>query len=64
MKERHKGDPGKLALASKLRRQTTLPMKWITNRLSMGTWKSASVQIYRWTQAQTNESKARDESIL
>jgi hypothetical protein len=64
MEQRHKGDPGKLALAGKLRRETTLPMKWIAKRLSLGTWKSASVRICKWNQAQAKEPGARDESIL
>jgi hypothetical protein len=64
MERRHKGDPGKLALAAKLRRETTLPMKWITQRLKMGTWKSASVQIYKRNRSQAIKPEAMDVSIL
>jgi putative transposase len=66
LKQRHKSDPGKVAMASKLRRETILPMKWITTRLNMGTWKSASVQIYRWkgTEEQQPEPEPLDVSLL
>jgi putative transposase len=37
-----KGEPGKVRLARRLRQETTLPLKWIAHRLSMGTWKSVS----------------------
>ena len=61
---RPKGDPGKLALAGRLRRETVLPMKWIANRLRMGTWKSARVQIYRQNQSQTTQPDPVDVSLL
>ena len=49
---RHKSDPGKLALAARLRRETTLPMKWMTARLRLGTWKSAGTRLQTWKKAQ------------
>jgi hypothetical protein len=57
--KRHKGDPGKLALAARLRRETTLPMKWISTRLPMGTWRSASTRLQTWKKTQERkEDKA------
>jgi hypothetical protein len=35
--ERHKGDVQKLKLARRLRRETTMTLNWIAERLSMGT---------------------------
>ena len=37
LKARRKGEPRKVDLARKLRSQTTLPLAWIAERLSMGT---------------------------
>jgi REP-associated tyrosine transposase len=34
---RRKGDPGKVALADRLRRETTMTLAWIAQRLQMGT---------------------------
>ena len=39
---RAKSDPGKLALAALLRRETTMGGRWITERLQMGHWRSAA----------------------
>ena len=46
--ERRKSDPAKLALAARLRRETTLTVGWIANRLHLGTRKSAAVKLHRW----------------
>jgi putative transposase len=48
--QRGKSDPGKLALAAQLRRETTLPIKWIAARLQLGTSKSANSNLHRWMQ--------------
>jgi len=48
--QRAKSDPGKLALAARLRRETTLPIKWIAARLQLGTSKSANSNLHRWMQ--------------
>ena len=54
LSQRPKSDPAKLALASRLRRETTLPLKAIAARLHMGTWKSLNAKLYRWRK--TNET--------
>jgi hypothetical protein len=46
-----KGDPVQLALATRLRRETTLSHRWIADRLLLGAWKSANTRLHRWCQA-------------
>lgn len=48
MSERPKSDPGKLALAARLRRETTLTLPWMSARLHAGTWKSLNAKLQRW----------------
>jgi putative transposase len=35
---RPKSDPGKVAIARRLRRETTMSLKWVAQNLAMGTW--------------------------
>jgi hypothetical protein len=44
LRQRGKSDPAKLALAARLRRETTLPIKRIAARLQSGTSKSSQQQ--------------------
>ena len=46
--QRHKSDPSKVAIGARLRRETTLPVRWIADRLQMGTWKSARTRLQEW----------------
>src|ERR1043165_1993420 len=39
---RRKGDPQKVQMAGQLRAQTTMTLKWIAQRLKMGTWTHVS----------------------
>jgi REP element-mobilizing transposase RayT len=48
LKQRPKSDPAKLAMAARLRRETTLTLPWITTRLQAGTWKSFAAKLHRW----------------
>ena len=41
-----KGDPRKVAIARRLRQETTMTLKWIAERLRMGTWTYVSNLIY------------------
>jgi hypothetical protein len=41
LSKRRKGDPVKVALALRLRQETTLTLKWIAHRLHMGRWEYA-----------------------
>jgi len=42
LRNRRKGDPGKVEIAWRLRRETTMTLRWIADRLHMGTWTSVS----------------------
>ena len=42
LSRRRKGDPAKIELASRLRARTTMTLKWISQRLRMGTWTHVS----------------------
>jgi len=42
---RRKGDPLKIALARRLRLETTMPLKWICQRLAMGSWKAINRRL-------------------
>ena len=43
-----KSAAGKLALAARLRRETTMPLKWIAARVCLGTSKSANSKLHIW----------------
>jgi REP-associated tyrosine transposase len=43
---RRKGDAVKLRLAARLRRETPMTLKWIAERLKMGTWKHLNNRLY------------------
>jgi len=45
--QRRKSDPVKIALAQRLRRETTMPLKWICQELKMGAWKSVNRLLYK-----------------
>ena len=46
LKERAKGEEAKVELAYRLRQETTLTMRQIAERLSMGSWKSLNNKLY------------------
>lgn len=41
-----KGDPRKVAIGQRLRRETTVTLKWIAHRLKMGVWTYAATCLY------------------
>jgi hypothetical protein len=47
LRVRRKSDPYKIKLARKLRAQTTVSLKWIAQRLEMGTWTYVSNLLQR-----------------
>lgn len=57
LERRAKSDPQKVALAVRLRRETTLTLPAIAERLHMGSWKSLNALLYRWKKANENKSK-------
>jgi hypothetical protein len=48
LSRRAKSDPCKLALAGRVRKETTLTLKWIAVRLHLGTSRSANATLHRW----------------
>jgi thioesterase domain-containing protein len=50
---RRKSDPGKLALAARLRTETTLSIKSIAARVHLGSSKSANVKLHQYMRAST-----------
>ena len=53
-KARAKGDPAKLAIAIRLRRETTLTVKELAQRLQMGSWKSLHNKLCQCRKTATN----------
>ena len=51
LKAKAKSAPEKLAIAARLRRETTLTLPLITERLHMSSWKSISPKLRRWRKA-------------
>ena len=47
LEERRKNDPDKLAIAARLRRETTLSVKDIAARMRLGTSKGANSNLHR-----------------
>lgn len=45
--ERRKGEPGRIAIARRLREETTMAMEWIARRLCMGT-KTHLAHLFYW----------------
>jgi hypothetical protein len=43
---RRKSDPLKLRWAAQLRRETTMTLQWIADRLKMGTWTHVTNRLY------------------
>jgi putative transposase len=54
LERRPKGDAGKVRIAARLREETTVTLKWIAQRLQMGTWTHVTNRLY-W--AKRNEKK-------
>jgi hypothetical protein len=48
---RRKSEPEKLAITARLRKETTLSLKPISARVSLGTSKSANTTLHRWMQS-------------
>jgi hypothetical protein len=51
---RRRSDPDKLAIAVRLRNETTLPVKWIAARVQIGTAKGAKSVLHRSGRGHTN----------
>ena len=55
---RLKNVSGKLAMAARVSKETTLPIKWIAARLQMGTSKSLKLMLLHWPHAHENDENA------
>jgi putative transposase len=64
LRERRKSDPAKLALAARLRRETTLTVGWIASRLHLGTRKSAAVKLHRWGNGKQKAEPDQDKTMV
>jgi len=53
LEARPKGDREKLKLAVRLREETTVTVKWIAERLKMGTWTHLNYLLY-WHRRETS----------
>ena len=54
---RRKSDPAKLAIAARLRKETTLTLKAIAERLHLGTSKSANARLHKWMRPPSSITK-------
>lgn len=46
LKKTRKGDQRKIRIAKRLRAETTMTLKWIAQRLNMGTWTHVANRLY------------------
>jgi putative transposase len=60
---RRKGDLEKMAIAGRLRRETTLTIKSIAARLHLGTSRSANVRLQQWMRANPLAEPGRKQAI-
>ena len=58
---RRKSDPAKLQMASRLRAETPLSVKWLAHRLHMGSWKSATTRLHDWKKRNPGATNVRME---
>ncbi len=61
---RRKSDPLKLAIAARLRRETTLTLKAIAARVQLGTSKGANTNLHKWMRARPPESQEHPRTQL
>ncbi len=57
--DRRKSDPTKLAMAARLRKETTLSIKAIAGRVHLGTSKGANSNLHRWMRAGSRQNSGR-----
>ena len=59
LREQPKSTSGKLAIAARLKRETTLTLPAIAKRLDLGSWKSASSKIHHWRKSNEVDQKSK-----
>jgi hypothetical protein len=57
--QRAKSDPEKIRLARKLRQETTVSLRWVAQRLQMGSWTHAANCLYRPEEAASRPPSVR-----
>ncbi len=60
LKTRPKGDPAKVALAVRLRAETTMTVGWIAERLAMGTRGVKAGPMVRWVVISSGALRRKD----
>jgi len=60
---RSKGDPEKIALAARLRRETTLTIQQIAQRVHRGTSRSANARFHAWMHPQAGGAPGRNAKV-
>jgi AraC-like DNA-binding protein len=60
---RRKNDPQKLTLAARLRRETTLSLKHIAERVGLGSSKSANATLHRWMRQQPAKPQTKPRKL-
>ncbi len=58
LQQQRKNDPRKLAIAARLRRETTLTLKAIAAKIGLGSSKSANATLHRWMAQQGRNAPA------
>ena len=64
LRERRKRNAAELPLVVRLRRETTLTVGWIANRLNMGTRKSAASKLHHWGRYGQDHAAARPKTMV
>ena len=64
LEARRKGDPAKLAIAARLRKETTLSLKAIASLVHLGASKEAKSNLHKWMRARAPENPAREGGLI
>jgi len=64
LEARRKGDPEKLRIALRLRKQTTMTLGWIAERLRMGVPSHLVCLHYRQSQNQAKDAAASENTLF
>jgi hypothetical protein len=64
LNRRRKGDRQKIKIALRLRRETTMTLAWIADRLQMGSPGHLSCLLYRRTETQDGRGTRGDQQII
>ena len=59
LSKRRKNDPDKLAMAARLRKETTLTIREIARRVNLGSSKGANSNLHKWMRQSTVKTSAK-----